>query len=86
MSFKMNFSRSRRSILAYSILAVSLVAALSSVGAVFAQASTTTTSTSSQTSNGSQSTSSGSSVQCPNMGAYAGNGTTAAAATARYSA
>jgi len=90
MSFKIGFGRSRRSILAYSVLAISVVAALSSVGVVFAQASTntTTTSTGSQTSAGSQSTSSGSSssVNCPNMGSHAGNSATTAAATARYSA
>ena len=88
MSFKVGFSRSRRSILAYSILAISVIAALSSIGGVFAQTSTTstTTSTGSRSSTGSQSTSSGSSVHCPNMGSYAGNGTAPAAATARYSA
>ncbi|MDA4132323.1 MAG: hypothetical protein OK454_04260 [Thaumarchaeota archaeon] len=89
MSFKIGFSRSRRSILAYSVLAISVIAALSSIGGVFAQASTTTTtttSTGSQSNTGSQSTSSGSSVHCPNMGSYAGNGTAPAAATARYSA
>lgn len=88
MSFMIGFSKSRRSILAYSILAVSVIAALSSIGGVFAQPSTTTTTTTSisgQSSTGSQSTS-GSSVHCPNMGSYAGNGTAAAAATARYSA
>ena len=88
MSFKIGFSTSRRSILAYSILAISAVAGLSSIGGVFAQTSTTTatTSSSSQTGTGSQSSSSGSSVQCPNMGSYAGNGTAPAAATARCSA
>jgi hypothetical protein len=90
MSFKMGFSASRRSILAYSILAISVIAALSSIGGVFAQASptttTTTTSSSSQTDTGSQSSSSGSSVQCPDMGSYAGNGAAPTAATARFSA
>lgn len=88
MSFKIGFSRSRRSILAYSVLAISVIAALSSIGGVFALTSTTTTTTSpsGQTNTGSQSSSSGSSVKCPNMGSYAGNGTAPAAATARYSA
>ena len=91
MSFKIGFSRSRRSILAYSVLAISVIAALSSIGGVFAQTpqtstTTTTSSSSSQTGTGSQSSSSASSVQCPNMGSYAGNGTAPAAATARYSA
>ncbi|HEV2389176.1 MAG TPA: hypothetical protein VGS04_00480 [Nitrososphaerales archaeon] len=91
MSLKIGFSRSRKSILAYSVLAISVIAALSSIGGVFAQTPQTSTSTtaspsSSQTGTGSQSSSSGSTVQCPNMGSHAGNGTTAAAATARYSA
>jgi len=88
MSFKIGFSRSRRSILAYSVLAISVIAGLSSIGGVFAQtsATATTTSSSSQASTGSQSGSSGSSVQCPNMGSYAGNGTAPAATPARYSA
>jgi hypothetical protein len=91
MSFKIGFSTSRRSILAHSILAISVIAALSSVAGVFAQTTTSnttsTTSSSSQTGTGSQSGSSGSGVQYPHMGANAGNGTVApGAATARYSA
>ncbi|MDA4116003.1 MAG: hypothetical protein OK442_05565 [Thaumarchaeota archaeon] len=90
MSYKIGFSTSRRSILAYSVLAISVIAALSSIGGVFAQAqtssTTSTTSSSSQTGTGSQSSSSSASVHCPNMGSNAGNGNTPAAATSRYSA
>ena len=90
MSFKTGLNTSRRSVLAYSILAISVIATLSSMGGVFAQAisTTTTTSSSSQTGTGtgSQSSSSSSSVQCPDAGANAGSGTAPVVATARYSA
>jgi len=90
MSFMMGLNTSRRCVLAYSILAISVIAALSSMGGVFAQASSTTTATSSSSQTGagtpSQSSSSGSSVHCPDVGANGGSGTTPAVATACYSA
>ena len=88
MSFKIGFSTSRRSILAYSsprhlghrrvlVDRRRLRAALQTTSTT----STTSSSgqSSSQTGTGSQSSSSGSSVQCPNMGSNAGNGNAPAA-------
>lgn len=77
MSFKLGLGGNRRSLLAYSILAISMVAALSSVGIAFAATSTTTTSTSTgtQTGSGSQTSTSGSSPNCPNMGGAASSST-----------
>ncbi|MDA4116992.1 MAG: hypothetical protein OK455_01445 [Thaumarchaeota archaeon] len=79
MSFTLGFENGKRSVLAYSVLAIAVVAALSSVGIAFAATSTTTTTstgTGSQTSSGSQSSATGSSVNCPNMGGPGGNSAT----------
>jgi hypothetical protein len=75
MSFKLGLEGNRRSLLAYSILAISVVAAMSSVGIAFAATSATTTSTSTgtQTGSGSQSSTSSSTHNCPNMGGPAGS-------------
>ena len=78
MSLKPGLWGNNRRLLAYSTLAISMVAALSSVGIAFAATSSTTTSTStgSQTSSGSQSSDAGSSPNSPDMGSSAAGITT----------
>lgn len=83
MSSKFGFEGNSRSMLAYSILVISVVAALSSVGIAYAATSTTTSaSTGSQSSSGSQSSAASSSHDCPNTGNYAGGNSTSVGGTA----
>ena len=84
MGFKLGFGENTRSALTCSILAVSIMAALSSVGIAFAATSTTTASTSigSQSSSGSQTSTTSSVHGCPGTAAYAGGSSTTASQTA----
>ncbi len=78
MSLNVSFGGNRRA-LAYSVLAISVLAAVSSVGLAFAAPSSTTTTTASasmgsQSGAWSQSNSSGSTNPCPNMGSHGVDG------------
>jgi hypothetical protein len=84
MGLRLGSRGDSRSVLACSILAVSVVAALSSVGVAFAASSNTTTSTStgSQSSSGWQTSTTSSVHGCPDTGAYAGGNSNTASQTA----
>ena len=70
-----SYNFGNRKVLAYSVLAIAVLAAVSSVGIAFAASNspttTTSTSTGSQSSSGTQAGSTGSTNPCPHMGGSA---------------